>query len=674
MTLAGLNTVNLSTLSTFQQLWLFFLIILGSAIWVSIAVLLTRRRAFERRFGDIIREQRLQRRTTSLQIFPSLSLSRSFRRRGTTSDSLSLRSVPAGTTQAPDRNVVSGQPSSYSPRQPGGGVADLPVETAAGVEQRQSSTESAEEKPALLNRKPSANSPPGSANPSNREEEQPSSLDRKSSVNSVPSSANVNNREEYSHLAFASDVQLPRERSSSRYPRPSLLPPYTNYRQPSDLSDHGPWRREHPDSSIHETLAFLRQVGRNSTFPTLTEEERDKLGGVEYRAVCLLTIIVPIYFVAWQFLGGLAVAAYVARNKSTVTETNGLDPWWAGFFFAISAFNNSGMSALSIINVHAHNHGPIDPGGQYLVHYPIFLRWILYAMFRLLPKHPYFQESRDTLRFLLDHPRRCYTNLFPSPHTWWLLFSVVLLNGIDWVAFEVLDIDNPAVDTIPLGSRILDGLFQALCVRNGGFYVVNISALQLGMQVIYVIMMYISVYPVVITMRNSNVYEERSLGIYADDLPSESQDPDGQEKNLPGKTPSGRLYFVQHQLRAQLAYDLWWIALAIIIICIVEAGSFTRDPVTYSAFNIIFETVSAYGTVGISTGLPDQLYSFSGGWHTLSKVVLCAVMLRGRHRGLPVAIDKAILLPGEHLNQAEQEDAHIRLERTMSRTRSRTMA
>jgi hypothetical protein len=32
MTLAGLNTVNLSTLSNFQQLWLFFLIILGSAV------------------------------------------------------------------------------------------------------------------------------------------------------------------------------------------------------------------------------------------------------------------------------------------------------------------------------------------------------------------------------------------------------------------------------------------------------------------------------------------------------------------------------------------------------------------------------------------------------------------------------------------------------------------
>jgi len=40
-------------------------------------------------------------------------------------------------------------------------------------------------------------------------------------------------------------------------------------------------------------------------------------------------------------------------------------------------------------------------------------------------------------------------------------------------------------------------------------------------------------------------------------------------------------------------------------------------------------------------------------------------MIRGRHRGLPVAIDKAVLLPGENLHVAEEEDAQIRLEKTV---------
>jgi Trk-type K+ transport system membrane component len=182
-------------------------------------------------------------------------------------------------------------------------------------------------------------------------------------------------------------------------------------------------------------------------------------------------------------------------------------------------------------------------------------------------------------------------------------------------------------------------------------------------------MMYISVYPVVITMRSTNVYEERSLGIYTDD-PFYNQDKrkfssDKKQEKTPKFTHSSRVYFIQQQLRAQLAYDIWWLALAVIIISIVEAGNFTRNPVTYSVFNVIFETISAYGCVGITTGLPSQAYSFSGGWHTLSKLVLCAVMLRGRHRSLPVAIGKAIMWPGDHLAEVEEEDAHIRMERSL---------
>ena len=47
--------------------------------------------------------------------------------------------------------------------------------------------------------------------------------------------------------------------------------------------------------------------------------------------------------------------------------------------------------------------------------------------------------------------------------------------------------------------------------------------------------------------------------------------------------------------------------------------------------------------------MPFDDYSFSGVWHSLSKLILIAVMIRGRHRGLPFAIDRAVLLPGEEL-------------------------
>ena len=206
---------------------------------------------------------------------------------------------------------------------------------------------------------------------------------------------------------------------------------------------------------------------------------------------------------------------------------------------------------------------------------------------------------------------------------------------------------------------------------------VSISGLRIGLLFLYVMMMYISVYPVVITIRNSNVYEERSLGIYGNDPQKEQVE--GVKMTMFGRIrrsmtsqtarKESREYFVRQQLRGQLAHDSWWLVLAVLFIMITETGQFERDPVSYSVFNVIFEVVSAYGCVGISVGLPNVAYSFCGGWHVLSKLILCAVMIRGRHRGLPVAIDRAVLLPGEHLAAAEEEDAQIRLERNVAAVR-----
>ena len=45
----------------------------------------------------------------------------------------------------------------------------------------------------------------------------------------------------------------------------------------------------------------------------------------------------------------------------------------------------------------------------------------------------------------------------------------------------------------------------------------NLQLLNPAILVSYLVMMYISVYPVAISLRRTNVYEEQSLGLYADD-------------------------------------------------------------------------------------------------------------------------------------------------------------
>jgi Trk-type K+ transport system membrane component len=258
------------------------------------------------------------------------------------------------------------------------------------------------------------------------------------------------------------------------------------------------------------------------------------------------------------------------------------------------------------------------------------------------------------------------------------------------------------VESLPQGYRVIDGLFQAFAVRGGGFYVVTIANLYPSVLVLYAAMMYISVYPVTMTMRSTNVYEERSLGIFADEQLEENTEESALTSSMDLSSPltNGSTFFtglkrtltmshrgsappttrpqlnrarslqrsnvqrdwsstdfLRTQIRSQLGHDLWLLAIAIFLITLIETSQIHRDPIIFSVFNIIFECVSSYGCVGLSVGVPWASYSFSGAWHTLSKLILCAVMLRGRHRGLPVAIDRAVLLPSATLGWAEEEDA-----------------
>lgn len=69
----------------------------------------------------------------------------------------------------------------------------------------------------------------------------------------------------------------------------------------------------------------------------------------------------------------------------------------------------------------------------------------------------------------------------------------------------------------------------------------------------------------------------------------------------------------------------------------------------FNVFAIFFEVVSAYGNVGLSLGYPTNSTSLCGHFTVFSKLVVCAMMIRGRHRGMPYALDRAITLPMDRL-------------------------
>lgn len=201
---------------------------------------------------------------------------------------------------------------------------------------------------------------------------------------------------------------------------------------------------------------------------------------------------------------------------------------------------------------------------------------------------------------------------------------------------------------------MLDGFFQAASTRTAGFGIVSLSALHPAIQVSYLIMMYISVFPIAISIRRTNVYEEKSLGIYSHDEENDEE------------TQTAPSYIGAH-LRRQLSFDLWYVFLGLFIIAIAE-GSRLQSASDYSfqLFTVLFEVVSAYGTVGLSFGYPGVNTSFSGQFNVVSKLVIIAMQIRGRHRGLPYSLDRAVLLPSDALNRNEDADAERRMRRRTS--------
>lgn len=296
MTLAGLNTVNLSELNTFQQFILFVLTLLGSAILVSIVVVHVRKKAFERRFQSAAKDHQ-----------PEQSREQSPSKPEPAIDGVTVR----GSVVEPpyqffnEKNAMEEtNPDIHPP--------------AEKEDQRKTDNFLVEPR-----------------NSTDQIEQVGPVLDSDHERDTLADEDALSRR-----IAFASVVAPPTR--ATQHPRVFSMQGVgarRNIMNHPSQSSHIPYLKPSPTIPEVNTdqggpLEFLPPAGfieRNSQFSSLTLAERDRLGGVEYRAIKLLAIIVPLYFILWQLLGSLGLAAYVARNRADTTLMNGLNPWYVRF-------------------------------------------------------------------------------------------------------------------------------------------------------------------------------------------------------------------------------------------------------------------------------------------------------------------------------------------------------
>lgn len=275
MTEAGLNTVNLSQLNTFQQWLLWFHILIGSSIFVSAFVLQVRKAAFESRFKAIIKSQKEERKE---------------RRRS---------------------HSVSKQRSTHKPR-----FADGPYDESA-FESRHSQPRDPANEISITTEVATAGKGAQSTNVASRSGRN-SMEDNGLGVVDESVQSEVTD-----HITFSDKTSLGTKPLRHRMNTVRLSSEdQRNTSRSSTLID-----AEKPQGIRPHEFIKSEIVGRNSQFHGLTREERETLGGVEYRAIKLLSYIVPIYFVSWQFFSCLGLGAYMSINKAELIRANGINPW-----------------------------------------------------------------------------------------------------------------------------------------------------------------------------------------------------------------------------------------------------------------------------------------------------------------------------------------------------------
>ncbi|CAG8909512.1 unnamed protein product [Penicillium egyptiacum] len=643
---SGLNTVDVKSLKTYQQLYIYFIPILGNLGFINIIVIIFRLRWFEKRFKAIA--PHLLRREVPAEQDAEAQLKHKRSLNGTDdevpNDALNSHEIDDSNKERArvenrdkSSRLVSMQfvlntmgTNSYSVSlEPKEAKADEPAVPNINPT-KQTITFAEDERPASDKDKALYIPPPWSRERGasfseiderlhDEDDGRPEKgLSRRQTTRSIQSRSRTQTLERVVSSVFVLGGSTSFDRGM----------PATKPREMKQL--------DLPNMSSQAT------IGRNSQFHNLSAEDRETLGGIEYRSLKLLLKIVVGYFFGLHLFGAICLVGWIMhadpKYRDYLAECGQGKVWW-GFYSAQTMVDNLGFTLTpdSMVSFQDATFPMILMSFLAFAGntcYPCLLRLVIWIFYKVCPEK---SSLKDPLRFLLDHPRRCYTLLFPSGPTWILFGILFVMNSVDVILIIVLDLNNSAVNNLAPGPRVLAAIFQAASARHTGTASFNLADVSPAVQFSLVVMMYIAIFPIAISIRASNVYEERTLGVY------------GTEGSI--NEHDGRSYIMNH-IQNQLTFDLWYIFLGCFCICTAEAGKIADTSIpAFSVFSVLFEVVSAYGNVGLSLGYPTVSTSLSGEFTVFSKLVVCAVMIRGRHRGLPYKLDRAIVLPSDRLEE-----------------------
>lgn len=246
------------------------------------------------------------------------------------------------------------------------------------------------------------------------------------------------------HTVGVLRFRMPRRWHGGQHPEEAM--PSARSRAKSFASFKTAISRGNGEDDVMPYLSWQPTVGRNSAFVDLSEEQREELGGIEYRSLKSLAAILVLYFIGFTIFGIVCLTPWILHSSyGSILDDVGQSKTWWGIFTTTSSFNDVGFTLTPTGMIPFQNAVWPLLLCSFLViigntGFPIMLRFVIWITSLYVPRGSGVWEE---LKFLLDHPRRCFTLLFPSRATWWLFWILVGLNGIDLVLFIILDVSRP---------------------------------------------------------------------------------------------------------------------------------------------------------------------------------------------------------------------------------------
>ncbi|CUG92240.1 membrane-associated protein, putative [Bodo saltans] len=351
------------------------------------------------------------------------------------------------------------------------------------------------------------------------------------------------------------------------------------------------------------SVVMLATLNRRLKSPTQRDDRDIAQGRAEHeRNVALL--IIGSCIVAWGLL--LLIVMMALLTRFSVARS---------LFLSVSCVNNVGLSLsktdfleyrgdLILVAIFA----VVMPLGNTL--FPVVLRSLLVGIRSFFQLMILRNDTRVCWRAwhlaaddLLRNPRLLCCHLFNSRDTLALVVMWCAITIVEFVMFipEYNTSVFPAHGSIT--SQMLLAFFQTVAVRTSGFAIFDITLFRAGHLAVWMIAMYVTAYPVVLTgsTRRSHLQGSPELGSAA---------------------TAGR--------------DLVWVYVSVVVILFAQdrrIGTTQLDPSFF--LRSCFECVSAFGNVGLSLPRSSGVVSFSSELNLMSRLAITVLMLAGKMRCLP---------------------------------------